>query len=219
MKNLLCLSIGVLLVSCSSQKNKNSDTVFIPKVSIENKLTDTESNVINDFIDAELKKERYENYKDFEVIVIKEALKKNQCIETYQYSHNEWISMDRVNKIGDIENRYFLDDLQVKKIKLNLEKEEIYHWKVQDFNYIKVRLLTHEELRTIINIGAYGNSTRRIIIYLSRPLIIDENNAFVSFEVGNGQFGFNSINHFTVLMRKINNKWEQRYNYYDGVFN
>jgi hypothetical protein len=219
MKNLLYLSIGVLLVSCSLQKNKNSDSAFTPKVSIENKLTDTESNVINDFIDVELKKERYKNYKDFEVIVIKEALKKDQCIEAYQYSRDEWISMERVNKIGDIENRYFLDDLQVKKIKRNLEKEEIYHWKVTDFNIRKVRVLPYEELRTIINTGSYGNSTRQIIIYLSRPLIIDKNNAFVSFEVGNGQLGFNSINHFTILMRKINNKWEQRYNYYDGVFN
>jgi hypothetical protein len=58
-----------------------------------------------------------------------------------------------------------------------------------------------------------------LIIYLSRPLIIDEKNAFISFEVGNGQLGFGSITHFTVLMRKVNNKWEQNDYYEDGVFN
>jgi len=213
MKNLLYLAIGVLLVSCSSQKNKNSDSVFIPKVSIENKLTDAESNVINDFIDVELKKDRYKNYKDFEVVLIEEALKKIKPISDYEFN------LKYKESWGKFNTHWILDSLQLKKIKLNLEKEEIYHWRAKDFNCIKVRLLKYEELRTIINTGAYGNSSRQIIIYLSRPLIIDKNNAFVSFEAGNGQLGFNSINHFTVLMRKINNKWEQIEHYEDGVIN
>jgi hypothetical protein len=82
-----------------------------------------------------------------------------------------------------------------------------------------VSLLKDEELRTIINTGVYVNLPSRLLIYLSKPLIIDENNAFISFEIGNGQLGFASINHFTVLMKKVNNNWVIFEYFYDGVFN
>ena len=127
--------------------------------------------------------------------------------------------MDRINKMGDPQNKYFLDTLQINKIKSELENEEIYHWKVSDFKNIKVNLLKYEELRTIINTTAYTNFSSKMIIYLSTPLIIDENNAFLSFEIGNGQRGFQSINHFTILMIKVNKKWMQSDYFYDGVFN
>lgn len=127
--------------------------------------------------------------------------------------------MNKVNRREDIENQYFLDRLRIKKLKIELEKEELYHWKVTDFRNIKVSLLKYEELRTIINTAAYSKFSSRMVIYLSKPLILNENNAFISFEVGDGQLGFHSINHFTVLMRKIDNKWEQSNYYYDGVYN
>lgn len=216
MKNLLYLLFCTLLFSCSVQKNITPNN--IKKNYTESNLTDIESNIINEFLNEELKKESYKNYKDFEIVVIEEALKKYKSIEAYQYSHDEWISMDRINKIGNIENRFFLDTLQSKKIKIELEKEEVYHWKVSDFKSIKVCLLKYEELRTIINTGTYISLPNRLIIYLSKPLIIDENNAFISFDVGNGRLGFAAINHFTVLMRRVNNKWIQSNYYEDGVF-
>ncbi len=219
MRNLLYFLFYVLLFSCSVQKNNKLNNKYTTPISIESELTETEGDIINDFIDVELKKDRYKNYKDSEIVVIEEALKKHQSVETYIYSNNEWISMNKINRRDDIENRYFLDSLHIKKLKLELEKEEIYHWKASDFKNINVSLLKYEELRRIINSGDYINFPSKLIIYLSKPLIIDENNAFISFEAGNGQLGFHSINHFTVLMRKINNKWEQSDYYYDGVFN
>lgn len=219
MKNLIYLLFCVLLFSCSLRKNNRLNKLYNNPIVIESKLTETENNIINDFIDVELKKERYKNYINSEIVVIEEALKKYKSIETYQYSWNEWVSMDKINKIGDPHNKYFLDILQLKKIKFEFENEEIYHWKVSDFKNIKVNLLKHEELRTIINTSAYSNLTNQMTMYLSSPLIIDENNAFISFEVGNGQLGFQSINHFTVLMTKVNNKWMQSDYFYDGVFN
>jgi len=50
-------------------------------------------------------------------------------------------------------------------------------------------------------------------------LIIDKNNVLINFEIGDGGFGFYPITHFTVLMRKINNKWVEIGYYEDGVFN
>ena len=219
MKNLIYLLFCVLLFSCSSRKNNKLNDLNSTPISIESKLTEAEGNIINDFIDIELKKERYKNYINSEIVVIEEALKKYKSIETYLYSRDEWISIDRINKMGDPQNKYFLDTLQINKIKFELENEEIYHWKVSDFKNVKVNLLKYEEFRTIINTNAYADFSSKLIIYLSSPLIIDENNAFLSFEIGNGQLGFQSINHFTVLMTKVNNKWTQSDYFYDGVFN
>ena len=58
-----------------------------------------------------------------------------------------------------------------------------------------------------------------LIIFLSSPLLIDKNNALLSFEIGNGDLGFNSITHFTALMKKKNDKWEVQTSYWDGVVN
>ena len=220
MKNLIYLLFSVLLFSCSSRKNNKLNDLNSTPISIESKLTEAEGNIINDFIDIELKKERYKNYINSEIVVIEEALKKYKSIETYLYSRDEWISMDRINKMGDPQNKYFLDNLQINKIKFELENEEIYHWKVSDFKNVKVSLLKYEDLIKIIRTNAYGSTiSKRLIIYLSKPLIIDENNVLISFEIGNGQLGFHSIIHFTVLMKKVNNKWEQSDYFYDGVFN
>ena len=219
MKNILYVLFYALFFSCSTQKKNNLNEKYTAPISIERKLTSTESKIINDFIDVELKKERYKNYRDAEIVIIQEALNKHQSVETYIYSNNEWISMNKVNRREDIENQYFLDSLRIKKLKIELEKEELYYWKVTDFRNIKVSLLKYEELRTIINTGAYSKFSSRMVIHLSKPLILNENNAFISFEIGNGHLGFHSINHFTVLMKKIDNKWEQSNYYYDGVYN
>jgi hypothetical protein len=219
MRNLLYLLFYVLLFSCSIQKNNNLNNKYTTPILVESKLTEKESNIINAFVDVELKKERYKNYKYSEIYVIEEALKKHQSLETYIFSRNEWNSINKINGSEDLPIRYFLDSLQIKKFKLELEKEELYHWKVSDFKNSNVSLLKYEDLRNIINTAAYRNFSSRLIIYLSRPLIIDENNALISCELGDGQLGFHSLNHFTVLMRKVNIKWEQSDYYYDGVFN
>src|SRR5574343_465932 len=106
---------------------------------------------------------------------------------------------------------------QIKKIKNQLKNEDVYHWKVSDFKNLKVKILKHEELRKTTNTGEYLQNN--LIIYLSKPLIIDKNNVLISFEIGDGGFGFYPITHFTVLMRKINNKWVENGYYEDGVFN
>lgn len=214
MKNTIIIAVLLLLNSCSSNKTKDQ----ISKNDVN--LSETEKTIVNDFLDGELKKERYNNYKDFEIVIIEEAVKKNKSLDTYLYSLDEWNTMNKIKKSDDIKNLYFLDTIQVKKIKLELEKEIAYKWKVSDFKTIKVSLLRYEDLIKIIRTSAYGSTiSKRLIIYLSKPLIIDVNNALISFEIGNGQLGFHSINHFTVVMRKVNYKWTANDYFYDGVFN
>ena len=203
----------MILFSCSVQKNNKLNNTQKDLISIESKITEPEGNIINDFLEVELEKDRYKNYKDAEIVVIEEVLKKTKPISVYEFN------LKYKESWGKFINNWILDTLQIKKIKLDIENEELYYWKVSDFKNIKVSLLKYEELRTIINTGAYSNLPPRLIIYLSKPSIIDENNALVSFEIGDGQFGFASINHFTVLMKKVNNKWEQSDQFEDGVFN
>ena len=85
-----------------------------------------------------------------------------------------------------------------------------------DFKNVKVNLVNYEELRESINKGKYLKG--KLIVYLSRPLIIDKNNAFISFDIGNGDMGFYPITHFTISMKKENDKWIQSEFYEDGVF-
>ncbi|MFE3869589.1 hypothetical protein ACFX5E_16120 [Flavobacterium sp. LS2P90] len=219
MKNLFLILFYTLLFSCTVQNRNTVVDVQMNPISSMSKVTEIEDNIINAFIDVELKKDRYKNYKDAEIFVIEEALKKHKSLETYIFSKNEWNAMHKIHRGEDRTEIYFLDTLQINKLELELEKEEVYHWKTSDFKNLNVSLLKYEDLVTIIKTAAYSNFSIRLIIYLSKPLIIDENNAFVSFEVGAGQLGFHSINHFTVLMRKVDNKWEQINLYYDGVYN
>lgn len=210
MKKIILIAIITLLCSCSihtqqGQTHKNVDD-----------LSKIERTIINTFLDAELSKERYIKFNNYRYIVIEEALKEMKSIDTYLYSLDEWNVMNKIKKSEDVKNMYFLDTLQINKIKNNLKNEDDYHWKVTDFKTIKVSLLKFEELRKNTNTGKYlGNN---LIIYLSRPLIIDNNNALVSFEIGKGDVGFYPITHFTVLMRKENNKWVINGYYEDGVY-
>lgn len=213
MKNTIIIAVLLLLHSCSSNKTKDQ----ISKNDVN--LSETEKTIVNDFLEGELKKKRYINYKDFEIVMIEEALKKNKSLDTYLYSLDEWNTMNKIKKSDDIKNLYFLDTIQVKKIKLELENEIAYNWKVSDFKNINVKLISYEGLRKIINTGSYGPGvTKNLIVFLSRPLIIDKNNVLISFDFGNGELGNYAITHFTALMRKVNNKWVENGYYEDGVF-
>jgi len=195
----------MFIYSCSTNKPKEQTN------DNNSNLTKIEKTIVNDFLDKELIKERYKNYKDFEIIVIEEALIKTKPLADYEFNYkykNSW---------GSSIKEWIIDSLQIKKIKNQLKNEDVYHWKVSDFKNLKVKILKHEELRKTTNTGEYLQNN--LIIYLSKPLIIDKNNVLISFEIGDGGFGFYPITHFTVLMRKINNKWVENGYYEDGVFN
>jgi len=216
MRTITFIIISLLIYQQSagqSTRSKVSDSI-----PTEQNLTATENTLVNVFLEAELKKDRYKYYKEYELFIIEESVKKTKSIDAYLYSLTEWKSMNRISKISDSQNMYFLDSLQLQKINRALQKEQVYHWKVGDFNNLKVGLYKYEELRTIINTGAFVNLPKRLIIFLSKPLIINENNALISFNIGSGEIGNSIISHFTVLLRKENNEWNDSGYYEDGVY-
>ena len=211
MKNLVILLFFLFILSCSAQKK---DTMVKSETSsMETNLTEIESNIVNDFLDFELKKDRYKNYKGYEFFIIEEALKKMKPLSDYEFN------LKYKDSWGKSIKNWILDTIQIKDLKLKLEKEEVYHWKTSDFKNTKVNFCKYEELRKIINSGAYTRLPKRLIIFLSKPLIIDKSNALISFDIGNGALGNSTITHFTVLMKRVNKVWTEKEFYNDGVFN
>jgi hypothetical protein len=210
MKNSVILIIVIFFYSCSAKK-KDIKINFTSNPT-ETYLPETEINIINDFLDTELKLDRYKNYIEYDYFVIKEALKKTKALYAYQFTYNEYYNYQFEKQ------HWILDSIQIKKLRSDLESEKQYLWKKPDFKSIKVNILEYEELRTIINTGAYLNLPKRLIIFLSRPLIVDDDYALLSFDIGNGDLGNNNITHFTVLMKKERLKWIAKYYFEDGVY-
>lgn len=206
MNKVFLIVIFVFFYSCSTTKNREVG-------SSSNTLPETEKMIINDFLEAELKKESYKKYTDFQIELIEEAIKKLKPISDYEFNYkykNSW---------GANIKDWIIDSIKIKKLKSDLKNEKAYRWKESDLYNVKAKVLKTEELIKIINTGSYGvNETKNLIISLSRPLIIDANNALLSFDIGNGQLGNAAISHFSVLMRKINNQWIAVNYYEDGVF-
>ncbi len=212
MKYILYLTITIVLLSCESQKQVTQDSKNSPSFSIENNLTEVESSIINDFMDVELKESLYKYYKDFEIVVIEEAFKKTKPLSVYEFN------LKYKESWGEGITYWILDSVQIKKIKLELEKEDINHWKVSDFKNIKVSLLKHEELRKMLQTNTLFNDSARLVFYLSKPLIIDRNHALLSYEVDKCNYICTNMTHFTVLMKMENGKWIKDQYYEDGVY-
>lgn len=56
------------------------------------------------------------------------------------------------------------------------------------------------------------------VIYISKPLIVNKDKAFISFVTSSNEFNFANVYHFTVLMKKKDEKWVKTFIYEDGVF-
>lgn len=197
-----------MLFSCKNQKTaiiESTKTNFT-----DSDLSKVENNIVNDFLDIELRKEKYKNYKGYQYIVNEEALKKRNALSAYELNYKYKNSWGRDIKF------WILDSIQIRKIKTELEFEKVYLWKESDFNTIKAKVFKNEELRKTTNNGRYLKNN--LIIFLSRPLIIDEYNALLSFDIGNGDMGNYAITHFTALTQKVNGIWIQKEYYEDGVY-
>ncbi|WP_293871101.1 hypothetical protein [Flavobacterium sp.] len=210
MKNLGIFLMFIFLFSCSAQKDNPKGNAEIN--STKKNLTVIESDITNHFLKTELDKERYKNYNGYDIFIIEEALKKMKPLSDYEFN------LKYKDSWGKSIKNWILDTIQVKDLKFKLEKEEVYHWKISDFKIKKVSLYKNEELMTIINTSAYTNLPKRLIIFLSKPLILNDNNALISFDIGNGELGNSAITHFTVLMEKVNNNWEEKEYFHDDVF-
>lgn len=211
MKKALFIGIGFLILSCSVQTKNQPSEAIIPIVK-ESKITKTENDIITDFFGIELKKDRYKPYKDYPICIIKEDIGRLSSLKIYEYCYN-----DRDLPIKSSTNKdWILNEVQIKKIKDTYNNNERHDWEVSDFTTLNVSILESSELIKSIKESTYIKLPKRLIIYLSTPLIIDTNNAFISFDCGSSSSGFKTIERFTALMKKNKNgKWEIDSYYYN----
>ena len=215
MKNLLLLSLFFLL-SCSARKKDNINQIT---QTISPQLTQEEINVTNDFLDAELATDRYKNYGNLEIVLIEEAGNGISNLSVYEHAYKEWHSSGEKATLEDnLRLGWILDTIQIKELKRNYIIKENYNWKISDIKNYKVSIMKNETLRDIIKSSEYINLPEKLILYLKKPLIVVGNNALISFNIGSSALGFTSMNHYTALLKKVNDKWLISATYDDGIY-
>jgi hypothetical protein len=95
MRRITFIIISLLIYQQSVGQSARSN--IVDSVKREQNLTIIENKLINIFLDAELKKDRYKNYKGYEIFIIEESVKKTKSIKAYIYSLADWKSMNRIS--------------------------------------------------------------------------------------------------------------------------
>lgn len=211
MKNLILFISYIFLLSCSALKRH--DSINTKTNPTESDLTIVESAIINDFLDAEFKKDRYKNYKDYQLLLIKEANSKFSSLTIYGYCYDE-----RNLKIRSASNKdWILDRNDIKNIQDTINKSKKYLWKESDVKNFKVGTIEKDAInQSIKKASEYEKYNNSLIIYLSIPLIVKSNYAFVSYRCDLALNGYKIMDMFTVLLKKSENgNWEIDSYYYD----
>lgn len=220
MKKSIYIVLIVIITSCISQKNapKIKETKPLTQLKlVTDTLTREEKNIVNDFLDIELASERYKNYINLEIIVIEEAGNGFENLRVYEYAYRDFHSDGNESTAEDKERLgWILDTLKIKELKNKCSGKKEYRWKISDIKNHKVSIMKNETFVKIINSGEYTNSPVKLILRITKPLIIDNYNAFISFRLG--VLGLNTINSYTALMKKTNGKWKIGASYWDGSF-
>jgi hypothetical protein len=208
MNNILKYSLCcLLLLSCKSKVDSTAKNIANKK-SI-NDLYLVEKRIVNDFLEMIIKDDRYTNYP---ICIMKEGISKLSSLKVYEYCYN-----DRNLPIKNSTNKeWIINDLEIKKIKDSLNDSEIHLWNISDFLDNDITILDSSELKKIIKEGSYTKSSKKTLIYLSTPLLINDNNCLMSFRSGDSSFGFQTINSYTALLKKKKTgKWEIDSYYFD----
>lgn len=220
MKNLF-LTISIIICTYGVTNNKvlqekKSKSLLPLKIACDTLTTD-EKNLVNDFLDLELASEKYKNQIKQEIIVIKEAGNGVGNLEVYEFAYKNFHSegyrpTDEVNqRLG-----WILDTLQIKKLKKTYNAKNQYQWKNSDIKKFKISIMKKEKFRNIITSTEYLNLPEKIVLYITKPILIDNSLGLITLRSGSTLLGFRTINNYTALMNKINGKWQIRASYWDG---
>ena len=212
MKKILLFSSILLNIACSINRNTNELTDKVVSFDKKGKISELEKNITNDFLEIELKNILYKPYENYPICIIKEEISKLYSFQIYEYCYTE-----RNQPIKNSTNKeWILDNAKIKEIKDSYNTYEIHNWKTSDFKTNNISVLESAELKKSIKENTYSTLPKRLIVYLSTPLIINEQNAFMSFRIGDSSFGFTTINNFTALLKKSKlGKWEIDSYYYN----
>lgn len=160
--------------------------------------------------------ERYKNYKNCEIILIEEAGNPIENLLVYEYAYKDFHSYGNKATADDNERLgWILDTTQIKELKNTYKAKKECHWTSSDIRNFKVSIMKNDTLRNIINTGKYINLPEKLILHITKPLILNNDTAFISFRLS-PLGGPHSISYYTALMKKINGKWQMRASYWDG---
>ena len=214
MKKLICV-FGILLFFGCASKKETKDTSIVTNIKRtidENTLSITEKLIVNDFLDFELKKDKYKNYKNFQPLLIQEAISKLSSLTIYRYCYEE-----RNLKIRSASNKdWIIDSIEIKNIQDTL-RDKKYLWKSEDINAIKVNTIGVDIInKSTKSYKEYEKYNNNLIFYMSVPLVFKQNYAFMSYRCMDVIAGYSTIDMFTVLLKKKEKgKWEVDSYYYD----
>lgn len=212
---ILIYFIGILFFfGCAPKKITKGTFIetFVENTKVENSLSKNEKNIVNDFLDFELKKDKYKNYNNFKILLIKEAIGKTSSLTIYRYCYEE-----RNLQIRSATNKdWIIDSLEIKNIQDTLENKN-YLWKTSDITNFKIDTIDVMTInKSTKSYKDYDKYKNKLVIYLSVPLIIKTNNALISYKCSNVVSGYRTIDMFTALLKKTKKgKWEIDSYYYD----
>lgn len=197
MKKVFVLSIVFFTLSCSVKKTNKDLSQTVPLIIKEKGITKTESDIINDFLVIELKKDRYKPYKNYPICIIKEGISKLSSLIVYEYCFT-----DRDLPIKNSTNKdWILNEVKIKNIKDTLITKS-HNWNISDFTAINVSIIKLNELSKNIKENNYSTFSKTLILNLSPPLLINDKNAFITFNSHDGWLGYSTIDRCVVLMKK-----------------
>jgi hypothetical protein len=177
MKNSILLLFVVIFASCTSNKNTTQYKEFqLLKQSkpINDSLNREENNIVNDFLDFELASERYKNYKNCEIIVIEEAGDIIENLLVYEYAYKDFHSYGNKATAEDNERLgWILDTIQIKELKNTYKDKKESNWTSSDIRNFKVSIMKNDTLRNIINTGKYISLPEKLILHITKPLILN----------------------------------------------
>jgi hypothetical protein len=219
MKYLIYTLLITIFTSCISQKNapEIKETQPLTQLkSLVDTLTTEERNIVNDFLDIELASERYKNKINNEIIVIENAGNGIENLLAYEYAYRDFHSYGNKATAEDNERLgWILDSLQIKELKNKYSDKKEYHWKGSDIKNFKVNIMKNDTLRNYLKKDRFLELSEKLILFIKKPLMIDENNAFISIYSREGFLGTN-LDNYTALMNKTNGKWKKGASYWDG---
>ncbi len=187
------ISIGLFLlfISCSTTK--------------------FDKQIINDFMTQKLASERYKNYKNLQILLFSNAGSRANSLSAYEYSFKE------KNWTPGIKE-WILDSTQINTIKEKKKNKKLYFWNKADFSPLNIEMITQEKYMRNIKSELYTNN-RKLVLFITKPLIIDKNNAMLFFDSSVVDIIPFDIEHYTVLLKKQNNKWVIDTYFFDGNIN
>lgn len=230
MKYSIYLFIIFHLFSCTIKKSPNNILTdnkvskTISAINIVDSLTMEECIIVNTLLQLQLESDRYKNTRKNEILLIKESINPLVALNAYDYAYKERKSsvssrlLLNPNSLDD-EDGWVIDSLKIDRLKIKYNNDEVYNWKESDVKNYKISIINSKTFINIIKSGSYINFPEKLVLYVSKPLIINKEYALIFFNSGNSQFGFNTIERFTVLMKKIEGKWVKDIYYYDGTYN